>query len=255
MNKNKLYLITSLTLGAQLSLAIHTPVLLAQTPQIVAQLPKPKNFGGIPPKRKPAGTRGPCEEIALPFTPVLPLPNAKSQSDAEFSGLTLQGYPTFWFYVPTHGDRATYGRFSVGTEDEGVRVWQTSFKLPSTSGFFSVTLPKTVKALEEGKTYRWTFSLYCTADTEVPKEKEAHLYHTGLIKRATKAEFPSVSSGILETAPLEFYIERQIWYEAAAKLPEVRKFSPQWRSFLDRMDMTAWQNEEAIGALYGNLPQ
>jgi hypothetical protein len=247
MNKNQLPIMLYLALGLHLSLGLYPSVTQAQTPtrrqptRTNFKLPKPPVVG-IPPKRKPAGTRGPCEEATLPFTPVLPNP------DPDFSGLTLASHPTFWFYVPYQSDRVKSARFSLETEEEGMSIWRNEFKLPRTPGFVSVTLPQSVKGLTEGQIYRWHFTIYCDSQEDSPLSSEQQpsiVFHKGLIKRAKKSDFPAN----LNQNSLDFYLKHKIWYDAANQLTETRKSAQQWSLFLERMDMSAWQEEKISGAL------
>jgi hypothetical protein len=272
MNKNPLSIILYLALGLQLSIELNPLVAKADIPTFfpnvpippdvigspkdtkpagtLVQLPKPRTSGGIPPYRKPAGTRGPCEETTLPFTPVLPLPKPVSRNtDPEFSGATVASHPTFWFYVPYNSDRVKSGRFSVETIDDGMRVWRTEFKLPPTPGFVSVRLPQSIKGLEEGQTYRWYFNIYCNseADAQLSKDRQPSIvYHHGLVKRAKKTDLPAFS----KHNSLDFYLKHKLWYDAANQLTEVRKSPQRWNSFLAQMDMSQWQEEKISGALY-----
>ncbi|PSB04537.1 DUF928 domain-containing protein [Merismopedia glauca] len=262
MNKNQLPIIIYLALGLQLSVELNPSVAQAETPTTLdvlpepivigrppdqtgagtnAQLPKPRVIG-IPPKpsRKAAGTRGSCEETTLPFTPVLPDP------DPEFSGLTLSSYPTFWFYVPYQSDRVKLGKFSLETSD-GLRIWRSDFKLPPTPGFVSITLPKTAKALDEGETYKWHFTLYCNTEEDSESNQElGSVSHQGLIKRAKNIPSPLSSS-------LDFYLKHKIWYDAGDRLAEIRQSPQDWNLFLSTMKMSAWRDEKVSGALYSTL--
>jgi hypothetical protein len=254
MNINRPLLILPLALGLQLSVELDPLAVQAKPSATLAQSPKPPTTGipnsqkprrtklklpkppvvGIPDRRKPAGTRGSCQETALPLTPILPNPQPN------FSGLTLSSHPTFWFYIPYQSDRVKSGRFSLETERDGIRVWHGTLKLPATPGFVSVTLPPTAKGLEEGKTYRWHFILYCNDEDEA---EPSFVFHNGLVKRARNSDFPAAYQPNL----LAFYLNNQLWYDAASRLGEIRQSPQQWNSFLAALDMSAYRQERVSG--------
>ncbi len=192
-----------------------------------------------PPEREPAGTRGPCEETDKPFTPLLPPPTSG------FSGNTLTGHPTFWFYVPYQTDSISSGKFSL-EDQEGNSFYQTSFKLPQKPGFVSVSIPTREKPLEKGKQYRWTFTLSCTSQdpTDSPR-----VWHKGTVQRV---DMPTLETR-LKTATLEerinLYIENNIWYDAPTDLAKIQERSRTWRNLLRAMDLEQLSQEAIAGSV------
>ena len=79
-------------------------------------------------------------------------------------GFTLSAQPTFWFYVPYTSEELQVGEFSILTWDEEEQIYATSFTLPETPGFVSISLPTSGEVnLEEGQPYHWYVNVYCTA--------------------------------------------------------------------------------------------
>jgi hypothetical protein len=195
---------------------------------------------GRPPEREPAGTRGPCQETNASFTPLLPLPKPG------FSGYTLTGHPTFWFYVPYQTGSISSGKFSL-EDQEGNSFYQTSFKLPQTPGFVSVSIPITEKPLEKGKQYRWTFTLSCTSQdpTDSPR-----VWHKGTVQRV---DMPALETRLKTANSLEerinLYIENNIWYDAPTDLAKIQERSRTWRNLLRAMELEQLAQEAIAGSV------
>ncbi|HEY9668060.1 MAG TPA: DUF928 domain-containing protein [Coleofasciculaceae cyanobacterium] len=179
---------------------------------------------GRPPEREPAGTRGPCEKTETSFTPLLPVRNTGNR----FSGLTLSGHPTFWFYIPYKTSSVRAGEFAL-EDEQGNSVYQTSFKLPDTPGFVSVNLPTTAKSLEKDKPYRWTFTLYCES---LDQAESPPVWHTGTVQRI---DMPALETQ-LKTAILEkrinLYANHNIWYDVSTDLANIHNSPQAWLNLL-----------------------
>ena len=205
--------------------------------QIASDSPKPLPRRVAPPRRKPAGTRGPCEETAIPFTPLLP------ETDAEYSGSTLKERPTFWFYVPYKSSSVSSGEFAI-VDVEGNQLYRVDFKLPEKPGFVSVSIPTTEQPLEKNKQYRWTFVLHCTDQTS-----EQPIYHRGLVERV---DLPSIEAQ-LPTASwekrLNLYLENRIWYDASADLAQIRNVPQVWLKLLRAMGLAELRQEAIAGSV------
>jgi hypothetical protein len=194
---------------------------------------------GRPPEREPAGTRGSCEKTDQPFTPLLPV------SKSGFSGYTLTEHPTFWFYVPYKITSVTSGKFSL-QDEEGNTFYRTSFKLPNTPGFVSVSVPTTEKPLEKNKTYNWKFTLSCASqDSEQPPQ----VWHMGTVQRV---DMPALETQ-LKTANLEertnLYIKNNIWYDASTDLAKVRESPQAWRNLLKAIGLEQLAQEPIVGSV------
>jgi hypothetical protein len=199
----------------------------------------PPPVDGAPPEREPAGTRGSCEKTNQPFTPLLPV------TKSGFSGYTLTEHPTFWFYVPYKTNSISSGKFSL-EDEEGNTFYRTSFKLPNTPGFVSISIPTTEKPLEKNKQYRWTFTLYCASQdpSELPR-----VWHRGTVQRV---DMPALETQ-LKTATLEerinLYLENSIWYDAPTDLAKIRERPQVWRNLLKAMGLEQLAQEAIAGSV------
>ena len=196
--------------------------------------------GGIPDHRKPAGTRGPCEETEFPLTPLLPDPNP------DFFGLTVNEHPTFWFYVPYAAKRTGYGQFSLEEEDSGKLLWRSPFRLPRTPGLVKVSLPTQEKSLDDHKLYRWYFTIYCTPQGSFEPD---YVFHTGLIQKVTHPEAKGLFNQLNLRERLNFYLEHKIWYDATVHLEDIRSSSRDWNHFLESIDLSDLQEAEITGSV------
>ena len=208
--------------------------------QGVSQQPTPPIPPGIPPERIPKGTRGPCENTDYPFTPILPV-----IPKSEFSGYTLTGHPSFWFYIPYKTSSVSSGKFSL-EDEEGNTFYRSFVKLPNTPGFVSVSIPTAGKPLEKNKVYRWNFTLSCTSpDQEQPPQSR----HTGIIQRV---DMPALETQ-LKTATgkkrLNLYMENKIWYDAPTDLATSKDFSQDWGNLLEAMGLEQIAREAIAGSV------
>lgn len=210
---------------------------LTQAP-VASELPKPPDQGS-PDGRRPASGRGPCENTALDFTPLLPL------SDNGYTGLTLKEHPTFWFYVPYKTNSVSTGRFIL-REREGSKkpIQRLTFKLQKTPGFVSITIPNTAPPLEKNKQYFWRIVLDCASQNS---DQPPYIPHEGLLQRADLVDLETQ----LKTAKLEerlnLYIQNKIWYDAANDLANVRNFPEVWLKLLKAIGWEKLMQEPISG--------
>lgn len=212
---------------------------ISLTPKISLDPPNLPPGTGKPDDRSPGGTRGPCEDIkGVSFTPLLPV------NKSGFSGYTLTGYPTFWFYV-AYKTKAMSGKFSL-ENSQNKQVYQTNFKLPQTPGFISVSLPTTEKPLEKNQAYTWKFTLNCPSSDPLDYPK---VWHTGTVQRI---ELP-VLENQLKTANLEerikLYITNNIWYDAPTDVAKISPRSSAWLSLLKAIDLEQLEKEPIVGSV------
>jgi hypothetical protein len=209
---------------------------LSPSLQVASEQQKPP-VEGRPRRRGAAGTRGPCEETDMPFTPFLP------ETEGEYSGLTLREHPTFWFYVPYKSSSISSGEFAIA-DFESNQLYRVDFKLPETAGFVRISIPPTAQPLEKNKQYRWTFVLHCTDQTS-----EQPISHRGLVERG---DLPSIEAQ-LPTASLEkqlnLYLENRIWYDAPADLAQIRNVPQAWLKLLRAMGLAELRQEAIAGSV------
>ncbi|MBE9128036.1 MULTISPECIES: DUF928 domain-containing protein [unclassified Coleofasciculus] len=243
----RLALILSLALAG---IACYPKLMQAQlTPTIqnASSQQEPIVPPGRPPERKPAGTRGDCEEtntsFVEDFTPLLPV----TDSEFKFSGRTLTGHPTFWFYVPYQTSSLSDAKFLIEEQQSQYLVYQTGVNLPTTPGFVKVSLPSTENPLQPNQAYRWQFIMYCTSD--VPGDRSKTVSHQGLIERV---DMPNLETQ-LETATLaervNFYIDNSLWYDASADLTEIRTIPQVWHKLLKAIGLEHLEGEPIWGSV------
>ncbi|MEO1295041.1 MAG: DUF928 domain-containing protein [Cyanobacteria bacterium J06636_16] len=172
----------------------------------VASLPEPPPRG-TPTQRRPAGTRGQCDDSAYAMTPILPTP---STPNADFVGATQQSHPAFWFYIPEETDSSTQGRFSLEDAD-GNLIYRADFDFSTTPGLVGINVPETAPALQLGQDYRWYFNLYCIDEDA---SRENFLFHTGLITYTDDPDLTRQLSAASPSERLALYSRHNLWYDA-----------------------------------------
>jgi hypothetical protein len=193
---------------------------------------------GAPTGREPLGTRGSCQVSDRPFTPLLPLPNP------EFSGYTLTGHPTFWFYVPYADRSERSGQFQLKHRD-GSLLYEAVFTLPPTPGFVRVSVPAITAALNFNQPYRWSLILDCAAENDEP----SIVRHRGQITRISRS---ALVAQLATSTPLErirLYRENQLWYDAAADLDKLSLGSESWNLLFQSLDLEDLEQEAIAGAV------
>lgn len=177
-----------------------------------AKLKKPDfSAEGRPGSRKGGGSRSPCQPKKTPLTALMPVTNW---------GKTVASRPTFWFYVPYSPQEASSGEFVLQDEERN-DVFRTSFTLPGTPGFVSLSIPPTAAPLEINKLYRWYFKLYCQ-----PQKLSAPVFVQGWVQRSPLT--PELESQLKATTPRDYiaYATNLVWYDALARLAELRLTKP-----------------------------
>lgn len=193
--------------------------------------------------RKPAGTRGPCENTKQPFTPLLPIAN----SGVKFSGFTLKEYPIFWFYIPYQSSTINRGAFFLENLQEGTRTYQVNFQLPETPGFVKISLPTTANPLELNKQYRWQFTLYC--ETDDPTDSSQVVLHEGLVERLDPQPLETQMATALVIDRMEFYRDNRLWYDISADLTQIYNSPLAWRYLLQAIDLEELKQEPIAGSV------
>ncbi|MEQ8995667.1 MAG: DUF928 domain-containing protein [Coleofasciculus sp. B1-GNL1-01] len=221
-------------------------------PSLLPNLPG-DDGNGTPTTDNGTGTRGDCEytEGDLFLT--------RMAGGKNFQ-LTVSEYPTFWVYVPYGSDKVSSGEFSIqhGEDD----IYRTTFKLPATPGIVSVTIPKTEKPLEIGKTYRWYFEISCPRSTQSPQSatRLAPASLTGFVRRVP--QFPELEAELSQTQnPLErvaAYARHDVWYDMLTELAQLRLEYPNdstlksiWLELLgdERIGLKEIEQEPIVGSV------
>jgi hypothetical protein len=241
MIAQKLALILAITV---LELTIHRPLVQAHPIQKLASLKQDPPVRDRPnDDRKPAGTRGPCEQTEQPFTPLLPI----TDSGVKFSGFTLKEYPTFWFYIPYQSNTINRGAFFIEDLQQGNRTYQVNFQLPETPGFVRISLPKTANPLEVNKQYSWQFTLYCA--TNDPTDSSQIVWHQGVIERLDPQRLETKIATAWVVDRMEFYRDNRLWYDISADLVQIYDFPLAWRYLLRAIDLEELKKEPIAGSV------
>ncbi|MBD2570890.1 DUF928 domain-containing protein [Anabaena lutea FACHB-196] len=164
-------------------------------------------------RRKGGGSRGPCKQYTN-LTALVPI--TKTRTKDFVWGNSASPNPTFWFLVPDKLTPKLPVEFVIQDEADNY-VYQTKFNPPETpAGIVSLAVKPTVP-LETGKSYRWTFAIYCD-----PNKSSASVYVRGSI---TQVDLNPTLPKQLEAAktPLEkaaIFAKNGIWHDALTSLGE-----------------------------------
>jgi hypothetical protein len=179
---------------------------------------------GLPGRRQPASPRGPCFPGKKPLTALLPATNL---------GLTVAAYPTFFFYVPETS--ATTVEFVLLDEENGNKVYETTFTTSGKPRIFSLSLPasKTLPPLKIGKNYHWYFSVICD-----PEDRAGDVYVDGWVQRVEPS--PALMRELDKASPgkqVALYQKYDLWHETLTTLARQRRLSPN-----DSVLVAKWAN-------------
>lgn len=196
----------------------------------------------LPPTgRVPAGTRGYCIPTA-DDPPLNPQENELQQLTALVPktnlGLTVSGYPTFYWYVPTLPPRTVE---FVLIDENDQEIYKTTFLHDGQSGIISLSLPANagLPPLEVGKYYHWYFSVICK-----PKHRDTDIFAEGWVQRIEPSQMltEQLSQTTLDSERADLYAEAGIWHEALMTLAELRRDDPtnsdlaeDWRELLQAL--------------------
>lgn len=197
--------------------------------------PSPPPDQGTPDGRqKGGGSRGSCEAKDKRLTALVPI-------TSEVWGLTIKEHPTFWFYVPDSLTPELPVKFVLQDKDDN-EVYKTTLTAPGTPpGVIGIPIPSTATPLEIGKTYHWTFIIYC----DDPKAPSKSVSVTGLVQRVTLN--PDQIRQLEAATPrvrIALYAKEGIWHETLTTLAELRRTNPgdtmlaaEWENLLQSVDL------------------
>ncbi len=170
-------------------------------------------------RRKPASPRGPCSPSQKPLTALLPKTNL---------GLTVAVSPTFFFYIPQTPIKTA--EFVLLDEENGTKVYETTFALSGTPGIVSLSLPTsgTFPGLALGKEYHWYVSMICD-----PQDRSGDIYVDGWIQRVEPNR--SLITQLEKASPRDrvtLYRKNDLWYDTLTMLAQRRRLSPNDRALV-----------------------
>lgn len=166
---------------------------------------------GRPGSRTGQGSRGNCPKVDVSLTALIPESNL---------GRTVDGHPTFWFYIPYGIQNVSRANFKLLDKDQNP-VWAAPISIPlsGTPGLISVTLPEIEQELEVNQEYHWYFTLECDAN-----EPSNNPYVHGWVQRV--APIPGI-----ESDDYLAYAEQGIWYNALTPLARMHQQDAQNPTF------------------------
>jgi hypothetical protein len=214
------------------------------SPAAIPPPPPPPPPNGSPTGRGPAGTRGPCEETALPFTPLLPV------SDSGFLGTTLASHPSFWFYIPYSSAQTSTGRFLLVNQDGTEAIYRADVALPDTPGFVQVIIPDTAPSLAINSSYRWQFMLYCGEQDTISPD---FVFHQGSIQRIDESALTApIATGSL-TQQVRGLVQNQVWYDSTTDLEAIYATPNLWLELLIALELSYIEESENFSPTFGTV--
>ncbi|XGV96370.1 MAG: DUF928 domain-containing protein [Leptolyngbya sp. BL-A-14] len=193
--------------------------------------------------------RGPCAED---FDLVALAPDRQRKSalapeqplEATAEASTVEGYPSFWFYVPHYKPSTISAKFVLLDENNHLvrspiytQLPQTSSEFPQskTSGVIAeLTLPNDEEGLDVGKKYTWYFSLLC--DFQKPSRNPEV---TGQIQRVLQGPLPRLPEPAYvvhnNTYIGQENIESVVFYDTVTQLAKRQGTYPSdWHTLLSK---------------------
>ena len=148
-------------------------------------------------------------------------------------GLTQEGYPTFYFYLPPTD--APLVKFVVYNETTNELFYEGQFRIKGDSGILGVTLPDNgfQKPLEVDQSYVWYLSVVCNPDAI---DQSANPVVEATITRVDPLAEAAQSGP--EDLP-RVYAEAGIWYDALSASAHLRDLdnSAAWNTLLTAVDL------------------
>ncbi|GAP94105.1 membrane protein related to metalloendopeptidase [Leptolyngbya sp. NIES-2104] len=222
---------------ANLSLLIFAQSGVAQLPtnpiragQIVFNDPTPPSQGSPDGRQQGGASRGDCRSFEQ-LTALVP------STQGKVWGKTISDRPSFWFYLPSELTEKTPIEFTLQDENDQY-IYNTRFSAAKTkSGLIRLTVPATAKPLEVGKSYTWTFSVYCD-----PTKPSSSVFVQGSIQRVTLDQsLKNRLANQVAFQQVQLYAENGIWFEAFDGLAELyrkdRAINSAWGSLLEQVKL------------------
>ncbi|MBD2772936.1 DUF928 domain-containing protein [Iningainema sp. BLCCT55] len=171
--------------------------------------PPPPPTRGEPTGRAQGGAGRGCEPTAL-------VPSTKTNNGDLLWGLTVAERPQFWFSLPRNLTTKDAVEF-VLKDNQGKEVYKNRLENINTpKGIISIAIPQQIPPLQTGKTYKWSFSIYC--DFKTIEDRPGNV--RGSIQRATISTTLKNQLANAKT-PIEqanVYAQNGIWFDALTVL-------------------------------------
>ncbi|MGD1908389.1 MAG: DUF928 domain-containing protein [Leptolyngbyaceae cyanobacterium] len=203
---------------------------LAQRP-LMAQAGLNLNLPGLsaPGNRQSGSTRSETcvDPDALQLTALVPESNY---------GQTIDGYPTFFFYLPETDAESV--KFVVYNETTNALFYEGQFSPQGQSGILSLDIPNNgvQKALEVGESYYWYLSISCNIE-----DPSANIVVGGTVARvaAPEAVETALPTATAQQLP-EIYAADGLWHDAlaaSAQLYQETNDSLAWSALLRAVEL------------------
>jgi hypothetical protein len=113
-------------------------------------------------------------------------------------------------------------------------IYKTTLHLSQMrSGIVSISLASATAPLEIGKSYRWTFSLYCD-----PDKPSASVFVQGSVQRVSlESKLQSELAAAVPREQVALYAAHGIWYDALTHLAQIHQANPK-----DTSVIADWEN-------------
>ncbi|QSV65140.1 MAG: DUF928 domain-containing protein [Dolichospermum sp. DL01] len=216
----------------------------------------PKRVGVPPGKRSGGAVRGDCPKSAISLTALVPA----TREGLTFVEKTVSPYPNFWFYVPyTESFPSSSGRrleFVLLDDSENI-FYQATYYLPQkrssvkTGGIISVPMPQIIEPLQEGRRYRWVFSVICN-----PSNRSGDATVNGWIEHVPiNQALNNQLNGKLNLERIGGnYAAQGIWYETVGTLAKLLRdekspnseLQRNWISLLESVGLTKLSEESIV---------
>lgn len=198
------------------------------------QPPPPPPNRGEPTGRGQGGAGRGCEPIAL-------VPSTKLNNGDLLWGLTVAERPQFWFSLPRDMTTKDAVEF-VLKNNLGKEVYKTrlqDFNTPK--GIVSFAIPQQTPPLQIGKTYNWSFSIYC--DFKIVEDRPGNVrgkiqrvpISTTLKNKLANAKTPIEKANV--------YAQNGIWFDALTILAvnmrskKEKDITSTWTQLLEQVNL------------------
>lgn len=189
-----------------------------------------------------------CPETKLPLTALVPFEEIYDPEAEELPpitrvwGYTTAEHPTVWLYVP-YSNAAIPATLSLEDDTAKKTLYTVPVSLPGKAGIIGVQLPENQPGLENGKRYRWFFSLDCKSPSTTVADEiyiEAVILRDQLPTEIMRQLTPTPS---LENASI--YAQHGFWHNALTTLATLKQQNPEdsttnaaWRDLLSHMPLS-----------------
>lgn len=204
-----------------------------QNTQTIFNDPTPPRQGSPTGRQRGGASRGPCRQFAS-LTALVPATKGKVW------GQTISDRPTFWFYLPHPLTEQTPIEFTL-QDSTDTDVYSTRLAVANIEpGLIRLQMPASAKALEVGKSYTWTFSVYCD-----PTKPSSAVFVKGMIQRtAPDATLQNRLKTLSALDQTRLYAANGLWYDAFDTLATLyrqqlndRQLSSIWATLLKQVNL------------------